>query len=210
MVAGLSPDSIDSAPRLVVRKAPVVARASRLTSSCNSSARPVVPRTLPPFHHNSAPNMATDWTHADMTLLQFAGKRPICPVSRFSRFIAFLQLFSLVAWCSFSVRCDSSHTPSHRVAIRLNGISLSLTFTWASVWVPFLFFRQKIAASVFPWSNATPFFPAHSMAAAAASDSLPTTSSAFFPSAHYPMSSTKDNPLTPAAVLSTSSNIPDK
>jgi len=88
-----------------VRKAPVVARASRLTSSCNSSARPVVQRTLPPFHHNSAPNMATDWTHADMTLLQFAGESSNSPGSYFSRFIAFLSLFSLVAWCSFSVTC---------------------------------------------------------------------------------------------------------
>ena len=188
--AGLSQDSIDSAPRLVVRKAPVVARACWLTSSCSSSARPVVPLTLPPFHHSSAPNMAMDWTHADMTRLQLVGERPILPVSRRSRVIAFLPLFSLVAWCSFSVSCESSHTPSHLVASLLKGTSESPTLTLAAATVPF-FFRQNIAASVFPWSKATPLFPAHSMAAAAACDSLAATSSSFLPSAHHPMSSTK-------------------
>jgi hypothetical protein len=41
-VAALSPDSIDRAPSFVVRKQPVVARASWLTSSCSSFAWPMV------------------------------------------------------------------------------------------------------------------------------------------------------------------------
>jgi len=62
-----------------------------------SFALPTVPLAPSPFHHNSAPNMATDWMQAVMTFRQFAGERPICPVSRRSRVSAFLPFLSLVA-----------------------------------------------------------------------------------------------------------------
>jgi len=61
-VAAPSPASIDRAPRLVVRKQIVGARASRLTRSRSSFffAWPMVPRVWSPFYHSSDPNMATD------------------------------------------------------------------------------------------------------------------------------------------------------
>jgi hypothetical protein len=48
-VAVSSRDSMDNAPRFVVRKHPVVSRASWLTSSCCSSARPIVPGMWSPL-----------------------------------------------------------------------------------------------------------------------------------------------------------------
>jgi len=146
LVAGLSPDSMDSTPMLVVRNAPVVACACWLTNSCSSLALATVPRVSSPFHHSSAPNMATDWMQAVMTFVQFAGERPSCPASRRSRVRAFLPSFILLAWCSFSVSCESSQIPSHRVASLFNGTVLLPTVTAASesVFLP----RLKIAASV--------------------------------------------------------------
>jgi len=76
--------------------------------------------------------MATDWMHAVMTFLQFTGARPSCPDSRRSRISAFFPFFILVAWCSFGVSCESSHTPSHLVASLLNGMECSPTLTVAS------------------------------------------------------------------------------
>jgi len=60
-VAGLSPDSIGNAPMLVVRKHPVVARASWFTRSCSSFAWSIVPWVWSPFHHSSEVNKAADW-----------------------------------------------------------------------------------------------------------------------------------------------------
>jgi hypothetical protein len=47
---GLSSDSMASAPMLVVRKQPVVTRASWLITSCMSLARPIEPWVWSPFH----------------------------------------------------------------------------------------------------------------------------------------------------------------
>ena len=58
-------------------------------------------------------------------------------------------------------------TPSHRVASLLNGAVLAPTFTVA---VGAVFFLRNIAASVFPWSKATPLPAAQSTDAAAAPD----------------------------------------
>jgi len=66
------------------------------------------------------------------------------------------------------------------------------------------------AAAVFPGSEATPFYTAHSMEAAAASNSLAATASSSLPSANHPMSSTKDSPLTPGTALSTLSKRPER
>jgi len=69
-----------------------------------------------------------------------------------------------------------------------------------------------MAASVFPWSMATPLLAAQSMDAdaAAASDSLAATASSSAPSAHHPMSPTKDSPRVPGTALSTSSKLPGR
>ena len=75
--------------------------------------------------------MATDWMHAVMTFLQFAGDMPSCPASRLSRVSAFLPSLSLVAWCSFSVSCESSQILSYLVASLLNGTALLPTITVA-------------------------------------------------------------------------------
>jgi len=64
-----------------------------------------------------------------------------------------------------------------------------------------VFLLRKIAASVFPWSKATPLPAAQSMDAATASSPAP--------SAHQPMSSTKDRPRTPGTAASTPPKIPD-
>jgi len=93
----------------------------------------MVPVTWSPFHHSSAPNMATDWMHAIMTFLQLAGDRPICPVSRRSLVIACLPSLVPMSWCSLSVSWESSQIPSHRVASLLNGTALGATITVAVV-----------------------------------------------------------------------------
>jgi len=85
--------------------------------------------------------------HAVMTFLQFAGDRPFCPASRRSRVIAFLLSLSRLAWCSFSVSWEYSHTLSRLVAAMFNGISAVPTLAAA---VGLVFFLLKIAASVFP------------------------------------------------------------
>jgi len=52
-------------------------------------------------------------------------------------------------------------------------------------------FPSENAASVFPWSKATPLLAAQVMNTAAASDSFAATASSSAPPAHRPMSSTK-------------------
>jgi len=123
-----------------------------------------------------------------MTFLQFAGDRPICPVSRCSLAIALFPSFSLISRWSVGRSCESCQIPNHRAASLLNGTVLAPTFTVATGAV---FLRRKIAASVFPLSNSTPLFVAQSMDAAAASDSLAATVSSSALSTHHPISSTK-------------------
>jgi len=147
MLSLLRPDSIERAPRLVVWKQPVVARASWLISRWISSARPRVPVAKSPSHHSSAPNIVVDWTHAAMTFLQLAGVSPICPVSRRSLVNAFLPSFIRVAWCSFRESWASSQIPSHLVAALLNGTLLVPTATVAVGTDRFLW---NSAASVLP------------------------------------------------------------
>jgi len=112
-----------------------------------------------------------------------------------------------MAWWSLSVSWESSQTPSHRVGSLLNGTVSEPTFTLA---VEGVFFLRKIAASVLPWSKATPLLISQSMDVAAAWDSLADTASSSAPSTHHPMSSTKDSPQVPRITLSTSSEIPDR
>jgi len=180
-VAALSPDSINIAPRLVVRKQPLVTHTSWLTSSCSSSVWPMVPRTWSPFHHSSELNMATDWTHAVMTFLQLAVECPICLVRLRSRAVAFYPSFSRVAWWLLSVSCESSHTPSHRVASLLNGTLLVPIVTTTIATVFSLWYR---AASVLLWLKATPLLAVHTSATVAAAVSFATTSLSSAPSAH--------------------------
>jgi len=142
-VASRSPVSIDRAPRLVVRKQPVIVRASWLTSNCTYVVG------LDTGCHHLPP---VDWREA------------ICPVSRRSRSIAFLAFFSLVAWCSFGVRWESSQIPSQRVASLLRGTSWFPTMMLAVGTVLFLW---KRAALVFPWSNTIPLAAAQLKDAAA-------------------------------------------
>jgi len=135
--------------------------------------------------------MANDWTHAVMTFLQLAGNNPICPVRHWILVIGFCPCFSLVAWWSLSVSCESSHTPSHLVAILLNGTWLAPTVTSA---VGTFFFLRNRASLDLPWSEATPLPAAHSIQAVVAAESLSATTISSVSSAHQPMSSTKDRP----------------
>jgi len=67
--------------------------------------------------------MVTDWMQAVITFLQLAGTRPICPVSRRSRIIAFFPFFA--GWHDApSLSWESSQIPSQRVASLLNGTVL--------------------------------------------------------------------------------------
>jgi hypothetical protein len=59
-LAGRRPASADKAPMFVVRKQPITARVSWLTSFCSSSTPPAIPRPVPPFYHSSEPYIATD------------------------------------------------------------------------------------------------------------------------------------------------------
>jgi len=112
----------------------------------------------------------------------------------FTRLLRELDVETQQSEMSFSVSCESSQIPSHRVASLLNGTELFPTVT---VTVGVVVFFRKIAASVFPWSNDTPLRVAQLMDAAAAPDNLAATASSSLPSAHHPMSSTKDSPLIP-------------
>jgi len=157
--AGLNPDSRQSAPWLVVRKAPVVSLASWLASFWTSFCRPTMPWAWSPFHHSSEPKRAAARTHADWTRRQFSGDRPTCPASLRSRFWAFLAFFNRTSWCSFKVSWESSQTPSHRVACALKWTVCPAT------WMPrggaagvlrFLRLLKRIASD-FSVSKATAF-----------------------------------------------------
>jgi len=127
-VAGLSPDSKLRAPLLVVRKAaPRVSLASWLITFWTSFCLPMEPWVSLPFHQSSAPNRAAAWTQAAWILRQFSGESPTCPASRLSLVWAFLAFFTRTSWCSFSVSCESSQTPSHWVAWSLKWTALPAT-----------------------------------------------------------------------------------
>ena len=100
--------------------------------------------------------MATDWAHAVMAFLQLAGL-PCEPAKPCHRVLPVLRPDGVMV---LERELGVQPTPSHRIASLLNGVVLVLAFTTAAGGV---FLLRKIAASVFPWSKATPLFAAQWM-----------------------------------------------
>ena len=143
--AGLSPDSIDRVPRLVVRKQPVAARLlvdQELQLVCLASGAP----DLVALHHSSNPNMVTDRMHAVTTSCSLPARGPSAsePAPPGQRVLPVLGLNGLVV-----LRHELGVVPGtgQRVASQLNGTVLSLNLTVA---VGRVFFLQEGTASVFP------------------------------------------------------------
>jgi len=114
--AGVSPDSLISAPRGVVGSAPRMDLACQLRRSRRSSRLP----TSLGSQQRSPPFSATAWTHATWTTLTLSGTTLYFLVSVRSLASAALAFFKHWLWCSFNVRCESIHTPSQRIACALN------------------------------------------------------------------------------------------
>jgi len=114
--AGVSPNSLISAPRGVVGCAPRMDQACRLRRSRRSSRLP----TSLGSHQNSVPYSATAWTRATWTARTLSGTTPYFLVSDRSLASAALAFFMHPLWCALNVRCACIQTPSQRVACALN------------------------------------------------------------------------------------------
>jgi len=128
--AGCRPDSSITTPRLVVRKFPVTALPSWLSSLWSSSRRSSPP-PLPGRPTTARPRTAPTLAHRPRAP---SCRRPAEPVRRCTRCAAVLAFFILPEWCSLRVNLESTQTPSHRAACWLKGTScLRLVSTlWAS------------------------------------------------------------------------------
>jgi hypothetical protein len=192
--AGVSPDSLISAPRGVEGRAPRMDLGCRLRRSWRSSRLPISLGS----HHSLLPYSATAWTHATWTARTLSVTMPYVLVSDRSLPSAALAFFIHRLCCSLNVRCASIVTPSQHVACVLNRMDPFLTFIFAVSFGRrcFLWPRRCVnsAASVFAVSNCSPRLLAHSMLFAAHLSSIETTWLTSLPVATQPRSSTKDSP----------------
>jgi len=192
--AGVSPDSLISAPRGVMGSAPRMDLSFRLSGSWRLSRL----TTSLGSHQSSLPYSATAWTHATRTALTVSGTTPYVLVRVRSLASAALALVMHRLWCSLNVRCASIHTPSQRVACALNHTDSFPTLIFAVCvgrryfWWPRL--RVNSAASVFAVSKCSPRLLAHSMLFSAHLGSIEMTWLTSLPVATQPRSSTTDSP----------------
>jgi len=192
--AGVSPDSLISAPRGVVGSAPRMDLACRLRRSWRSSRLPASLGS----HQSSLPYSATAWTHATWTALTLSGTMPYVVVRVRSLASAALAFFTHRLCCSLNVRCVSIQTPNQGVACVLNHMTPLPTLIFAVSFGRRCFLWPRLhvnrAASVFAVSNCSPRLLAHSMLCAAHLSSMETTWLTSLPVATQPRSSTKDSP----------------
>jgi len=190
--AGVSPNTLISAPPGVVGSMPRMDLACRLRRNWRSSHLP----TSLGSHQSSFPYSATAWTHATGTARTISGTTLYVLVSDRSLASAGLAFFMHRLWCSLNVRCAFIQTPSKHVACALNRMDLlpSLIFAVSFGWWCFLWPRVRVnsAASVFAVSNCSPRLLAHSMLFAAHLSSIETTWLTALPVATQPRLSTKD------------------
>jgi hypothetical protein len=98
--AGVSHDSLISAPRWVVGSATSIDLACRLRRSWGSSRLP----TALGSHQSSLPYCATAWTHSTWTARPLTGTTPYDLVRVRSLASATLAFFMHQIWCSLNVR----------------------------------------------------------------------------------------------------------
>jgi hypothetical protein len=173
--AGLSPNSLISAPRRVVGSAPMIDLACRLKSSCRSSRLP----SSMGSHQSSLPYSATGCMHATSTARMLSGTMPYYLVSDWSLASAALTFFMHRLWCSLNVRYPSIQMPIQRVACVLNRIDPLPTLIFAVScgrrWFLWPRLRVNRAASIFAVSNCSPRLLTHSMHFAPHLSSIDTT-----------------------------------
>jgi hypothetical protein len=154
--AGVSPDSLISAPCGVARTAPRMDLACRLRRNRRSSRPPASSGS----HQSSLPYSATAWTHATLTALSLSGTMPYIVVRVQSLASAALAFFIRRLCCTLNVGCASMQTPSQRLACVLNHMTPlpSLIFAVRFGRRCFLWPRRCVnsAASVFAVSNCSP------------------------------------------------------
>jgi len=192
--AGVSPDSLISAPRGVVGSASWMDLNWRLRRSWRSSRLP----TSLGSHQSSLPHSATAWTHATWTALTLSGTTPYVLVRVRSLASVALAFFIHRLWCSLNVRCATIHTPSQRVACTLNRMDSFPTLIFAVSFGRrcFLWPRLRVnsATSIFAVSNYSPRLLAHSMLCTGHLSSIETTWWTSLPVATQPRLCTKDSP----------------
>jgi len=125
--AGVNPDSLISAPCMVVGSAPRNDLACRLRRSWRSSRLP----TSLGSHLSSLLYSVTAGPQATWTAHTLSGTTPYVLVSNQSLAPAALALCMQQLWCFLNVRCRSIQTPSPRVACALNCLHPLLTHIFA-------------------------------------------------------------------------------
>jgi len=192
--AGVSPDSLITAPHGVVGSTPMMDLACRLRRSWRSSRLPASLGS----HQSSLPYSATAWTHATWTALTLSGTMPYVVVRVRSLASAALAFFKHRLCCSLNVRCASIQTPNQHVAGVLNRMTPLPTHIFAVGFSRRCFLSPRLrlnsAASVCAVSNFSPRLLAHSMLLAAHLSSIETTWLTSLPVATQPRSPTKDSP----------------
>ena len=173
--AGVSPDSLISAPHEVESSAPRMVLACPWRRSWRSSRLP----TSPECHQSSRRYNMTARLHATWTDLTLSGTTPYVLVSVQSLASAALAFFMHRLCCSLNIRCASIQMPSQHVACVLNCMNLFPTLIFAVSFGRrcFLWPRLRVncAASDFAVSNCSPRLLAHSMLFAAHLSSIVTT-----------------------------------
>jgi len=192
--AGVSPDSLISAPSGVVGSSPRMDLACQFKSSWRLSRLP----TSVGCQHSSLPSRATGLTEATWMALTLLETRPYVFVRVRSLASSAQAFFIHRLWFCLKVRCASIHTPSKRVVCLLNRTDSFLTLIidvsfgrWCFLW-PCLCMNS--APSILAVSNCSPRLLAHSMLFAAHHSSIKTTWLASPPVATQPRSTTKDSP----------------
>jgi len=192
--AGVSPDSLISAPCGVVGSAPRMDLACRLRRSWRLSHLP----TSLGSHQSSLPYSATAWTHATRTASTLSGTTLYVLVSDRSLASAALAFSMPRLRCSLNVKCASIQTPSQHVGCVLNRMDPFPTLIFADSYGRrcFLWPRLRVnsGTSVFAVWNCSPCLLAHSMLFAAHLLSIETTWLTLLPVATQLRSSTKDSP----------------
>ena len=150
---------------------------------------------LVPVHDNSAAYNSVPWIKACWRFLAVAEGMPDFPTIFCTAASALLALLRTLLLLTHRLSDRSSHTPSHLVAFRANGILLAPTWTPSSSLAPL--FLDSSRASVFDSSNLTAFCSPQSIHSFAHASSPSLMTLTLGPVTNHVTSSTKKMPAAP-------------